>query len=213
MTNNTAQTPEKAQQLFLRSWEYNAALILDELEKIVINRGGAIVSTWQTENRKRYLIVNRSLLNAIWEHEEIVKRFEAYGKNAPLKTVEELEKLKSIPNEPKTSRNGSFLYLQFVLDGMYYSYNMDDNPFFDFSFSKIPVTGGKLIDRDRYAISDNKEWFLDCLWRFDCNDVERREIAHQILNMLELSKTSEPYRGNRKPEKIYFLEGNEEALK
>ena len=42
-------TKTKKERLYLRSWEYNGALILDALENIVLSKGGAIVSTWDID--------------------------------------------------------------------------------------------------------------------------------------------------------------------
>lgn len=205
-------TTEKTQKLYLRSWEYNAALILDELEKIVIREGGAVVSTWRIENKKPYRIVNRSLMKEIRDLSELVNRLEKNNRPTAAEQRAKLERLEAIPNEERTVRNGSFLYLSFVLDGNYYSYNLNDNPFFDFYFSKIPVENG-MIDQDRYGITDNKEWWDDKLWSFNVTDAERKKIAWGILRMLRHSPTSKPYRGGRRPQKLYFLEGNEDALK
>ena len=132
-------TKTEKERLYLRSSDYNAALILDALENIVLSKGGAIVSTWDTRKEKGYLITNRSLDSAIRELRDREKRFARYNKPLSEETQKELERLAAIPNEPRESRNGSYLFLTFVLDGVYYSYNMNDNPFFDFYFSMIEI--------------------------------------------------------------------------
>lgn len=46
---------------YLSGWHYNAACILDELEKLVIANGGELVSTWENEKRHTYEIHRRSI--------------------------------------------------------------------------------------------------------------------------------------------------------
>ncbi len=45
-------------------------------------------------------------------------------------------------------------YIVFEYEGMVYSYNTDDNPFFDFTYSKTPVVNGK-YSRDVYCDKDD----------------------------------------------------------
>ena len=49
----------KTTRLYLPSWKYNCALIIQNLEKIVLNNGGEIASEYGIFNQ--YEITNRTL--------------------------------------------------------------------------------------------------------------------------------------------------------
>lgn len=190
-------------RLYLQNWPYNAALILDEIENLVISKGGKIASTLDKTSRKRYLVTNRTLSAAVRKQEDLVASLRRLERPTLCKQEAELARLKSIPNEPVQSRHGYYLYITFFMDGFYYSYNMCDNPFFDFTFSKIPVVDGK-INPDCYSLCDKKKWFSDGFYRFDCTADDRAKAAAYILDMLISANASQRFRGNRRPEKLYF---------
>ena len=202
---------ENVEIRYLRSWDYNVTLIMEELEKIVLNNGGAIVSTWKTE-RKQYLIENRTLSDEIRKHREHVKRMEALNRPGSAAEREKLERLESIDNTPVLTNYYSFggVYINFVLDGVYYYYSIDDNPFFDFHYDKIPVINGA-IDQDHYTNTCKKEWLYDCFFCFDCSHADRMEAANMIFNMLMNAQFSRKYKGNRKPARLNILAGNIEV--
>ena len=89
---------------YLPAWEYNANIILIELEKIVKNAGGHIVSTWQRSPRKKFLIVNRSLLNIVEDLQTKKERFlNIFKKDLPAEDRERLQRAQQINNEPRES--------------------------------------------------------------------------------------------------------------
>lgn len=196
---------ENVTRLYLSNWSYNAALILDELENLVISKGGKIVSTWNKQGRKRFLISNRTLTGAIAKQEQLVAVLRDRNRPALQEQEKELERLKSIPNSPVLSRNGDFLYINFALNNIYYSFNMDSNPFFDFTFDKIPIVNGK-INPMFYAHTDNKEWFKDEFYSFNCSQEIRKRAAADILKMLLNTPVGRRFNGNRREEKLYELE-------
>lgn len=193
------------QRLYLSNWPYNAAIILDELENLVISKGGKMVSTWKKEGRKSYLISNRSLTDAIHKEESLVNALRERNRPALAEREKELAKLKAIPNEPVLSRNGDYLYITFSLNGIYYSFNMDSNPFFPFTYCKTPVINGK-INPDFYACTDEKEWFLDEFYSFNCTQESRKKAAVDILEMLLAADFGKRFNGNRKNKTVYELE-------
>lgn len=196
---------ENSTRLYLQNWPYNAALILDDLEKLVISKGGKIASTWDKTSRKRYLITNRTLSAAVREQEDLVEALRRFERPALCEAEAKLSRLKSIPNDPIASRHGDYLYITFCLDGFYYSYNMCDNPFFEFTLSKIPVVDGR-VNPDCYSVNDKKTWFTDDFYRFDCSVEDRKKAASRILDMLVSAKAITRYKGNRKPEKLYLID-------
>lgn len=190
------------QRLYLANWPYNAALILDELENMVISKGGKIVSTWKKEGGKSYLISNRSLSAAVHKQETLVNALRERNRPALAEQEKELARLKAIFNEPVLSRNGNYLYITFSLNEIYYSFNMDSNPFFPFTFCKTPIIDGK-INPDFYANSDEKEWLTDDLLSFSCSQESRKKAATNILEMLLAADFGKRFNGNRKNQTVY----------
>lgn len=195
----------KNTRLYLDNWNYNAAIILQELEAIVLNNGGAIVSTWKTGERDTVTITNRTLDKTIREKKELMERLEAH--NRPTDTVrQELEQLEAIKNDPITLYYGDWHYICFTIGNDYYHYSMDRNPFFDFHYGKRPIVAGA-VSPDYYMDNDSKKWLYDCFFTFRCSQDDRREAANLIYNMLLKAPYSSKYRGNRKPAKLAVLEG------
>jgi hypothetical protein len=201
-------TTERAEKRYLSSWKYNAANILTELETIVKNNGGVLCRTWEYSNppawlteRKQFLIVNRSISEAIYKEHEILKRLERLGKTeAARETREKIAGYEAMNNDPVLSYYGDYLYIHFVLDNYFYSFSMDDNPFFDFHFARVKIEEGNKINRNYYLQTDSKKWWDDCFWRANCSSSDIREAANLIYNMLLTADNCRTYaEKNRKP--------------
>lgn len=190
-------------RLYLDSWGYNTALILQELEAIVLQKGGAIVSTWKTTGRETVMITNRNLDEAIQKQRQLVSNLEAFGRNTDAAT-KDLLKLEEIENKPIEAYYGDWHYICFVIDDKYYYYSIDDNPFFDFHYIKCDVVNG-MVTPDYYGQKDNQKWMRDCFLSFRCTQDERRKAAEEIFDMLLTSRDSERYNGKRRPEKLNIL--------
>lgn len=204
MTPNT----ENVQKRYLNAWNYNAAHILEELETIIKNNGGVLCTTWEYGNppawlteRKQYLITNRSLSEALHKEREFLERLERLGRaDTAHKTREKIAQYEAINNDPTLSYYGDYLYINFVLDGIYYSYSMDSNPFFEFYFARVKIEEGNKINRNYYLQSDLKKWWDDCFWRVNCSKSDIREAANLIYNMLLTAENCRTYKEkNRKP--------------
>lgn len=74
-------------------------------------------------------------------------------------------------------------YINFTLDGFYYYYQVDSNPFFPFYFVKSRIENGK-YSRDAYLDNDPKKWFFDCFFSKTCCNADVTEAANLIYNML-----------------------------
>ena len=178
--------------LYLGNWQYNAALILTELETIVKNNGGKICKTWSYGNpptwiteRKKYSVVNSTLIKAIHEARERVQRLETFSRTEAIPAArEELKQLESIDNLPKVLYHGEYLYLNFTLNGNYYCYQLDSNPFFEFYYTKRAITNNNQVNNCCYSDADNKKWWKDILYSFKCTREERHTAALFIFNML-----------------------------
>ena len=184
------------QRLYLNSWNYNAARILSRLAVIVTDNGGHV------KPHNNAIISNRSRDAAIREYSERVERYTALEKNnnnparaaAILDYSRKLEKLLAINNDPITVTHTS--YIRFTLDNCMYYYGVDDNPFFDFHYSKIPVANGA-YNSMCHSDNDEKEWMHDCFFGADCSDADITEAAYLIFNMLVNAKFSTVCRRER----------------
>lgn len=192
-------------RLYLDNWSYNAAIILQELETIVLNNGGAIVSTWKTSERDTVTITNRSLDKAIREKKELIDRLEVHGRTTTT-AREELAQLEEIKNDPITLYYGNWHYICFTIENNYYYYSMDRNPFFDFHYGKQPINKGT-VSPDYYLNTDSKKWLYDCFFTFKCSQDDRREAANNIYNMLLKASYCGKYHGKRKSTPLNILEG------
>ena len=80
-------------------------------------------------------------------------------------------------------------YLSFTLDGMYYYYQFDENPFFPFYYIKTAVFDGKR-DKDACLMECNKEWLRDELFSFRASEYIIRNCARILFNSLVTAKPS-----------------------
>ena len=97
------------------------------------------------------------------------------------KKMAELNMLKGISEEPLQVTHTT--HISFVLNNIYYYYQLDDNPFFPFYYIKTPVVNG-CYHIDAYMVEDKKEWEDECFYRMDCSQADIVECANQIFNML-----------------------------
>jgi len=84
-------------------------------------------------------------------------------------------------SEPITVTHTS--YISFILDEVYYYYQVDSNPLFEFYYYKTPIKNGKR-SRDAGLEADKKEWFSDCFFKSNCSQPDIIEAANLIFNML-----------------------------
>lgn len=82
-------------------------------------------------------------------------------------------------------------WITFIIGGIYYKFDFDDNPFFEDHFTKTPVKDGKVL-RNLYADSPIKDWKYDCLFRI-ASDEQCREIAEELLQKMLDANCSEVY--------------------
>lgn len=176
------------QRLYLNNWGYNSARILRELVKIIENNGGEV----KPSICNRYAMVsNRAIDHAIMETRERLEKYERLeaGGNRNPDCVEAIKKMRDdlecwevFDNTP--FRADHLGYIHFVLNGIQYVYNHDDNPFFDFHFNKMPILKSP-EDHYNYCYQvDKKEWMFDCLFSLTCSHENIVEIANNIFNML-----------------------------
>lgn len=107
------------------------------------------------------------------------------GKVKPLypAVIKELALFQSIPNAPITVTHTS--YINFAMNGVYYSYSLDNNPFFPFHYLKTPIDPkSETYSGDACVEESSKSWFTDPLIGFGCPDSEIESAAGAILSLL-----------------------------
>lgn len=187
----------KTERLYLNSWGYNAARILSELAIIVENNGGQICYANYDSN---YEITNRSINEAIIENEKRIQSVKNHMNtciengltvdenkintviaNLTKENNEILEKYGDEANNPIFCTH--MTYIKFIYNNDYYYYQVDNNPFFEFYYSKYPIINGE-YDGNRYLNEDKKEWLFDCFFKRGCTESDIKEAANLIFNML-----------------------------
>lgn len=194
------------ERLYLATWEYNAARILTELARIVINHGGRV------KPLKNAIISNRTADSARREYKEKIERFTELEKtshnesrvSAIKEYSKKLEALEKVNNDPVMVTHTD--YINFVYDDFYYCYQVNDNPFFDFCYHKTPVKNGR-YSRDTYSIEDKKEWLFDCFFRCDCSFVDVVKAANFIFDMLVQAKPSQIHIESKKQRVANLYDG------
>jgi hypothetical protein len=191
-------------KLYLSNWDYNAALIIEELAAIVENNGGTVKPGTVTIIENRALDENMRKAAARLEQLERIEA-EAPGTNehrtdAIKRLRADIEKWEQIDNTPRTVHHctWSSAYISFKLGGMYYYYQTDSNPFFDFHYQKTPIDINGTVSCCACLENDPKEWLWDCFLRADATDADRREAANLIYNMLVKAAPSVIRRDSRR---------------
>ena len=196
-------------KLYPNNWNYHAALILQELEKIVLNNGGRLCSTWKQEKRELFEIVNRGLLDRKKELEKDIDRRERFKMTEAARGyAAELEKISKIKNDPIITAYADYHYICFVYDGYYYYLQLDRNPFFDFLFTKSRMIDENTTNQNVYSCNFTKCWLWDCFFSFDCSAEDRREAANVIFNELVKAQSSSTYytKDRKNAKTLYFFE-------
>ena len=185
-------------KLYLRTFEYNTYIILNEIIKRIYNNGGFLVSEWKP-TQEPVIIYNRTLQNNIKELKESIQTIESNLKNNNYnddrkkelmeykqKKEKELKDIENIHDE-KIVYNTS--YLHFKLDNYIYYMQFDSNPFFthyihkekinEIKDNKYIVNYNHYIDKFELDIFDNID-----LFKYNLTDEEIKQGADILFNML-----------------------------
>lgn len=185
------------ERLYLSSWGYNAARVLSRVEKLVQDNGGAVIVR---EYNRTALVSDRNLSAIIGKEKDMCDSLRAAldagyndgrdnGRRASLANYSaNLEKHLSIDNSPIPCR--WFTYISFILDGVYYAINLDDNFLFPFTYQKIHLDSDNSYTGDYYAEQLTKEWQFDSLIRCGCSQDDINEAAAMLFNSLINGKFS-----------------------
>lgn len=206
----------KEKKLYLNQWNFNCYLIINELKKEVLKNGGFIVSSWQKE-KETTTIFNRTISEYKIKIEEFKKVKQKYNKkeleelaksNGYIKNMIELEK--DFTNYDYKENKGEKLtttsYLHFVLNNKLYYLQFDENPFFEWYFSKNEISNDLKCSKNYYLQKLNKNIYdLDSYYSMaNKKDVER--IAKNYFDYLVNSKDSQHYNNKTRKESYFIIE-------
>lgn len=169
---------------YATSWQYNSARILTRLAQLVTVQGGkvkplhpAILSDHNLEDACTATQRRLEYWNKLTFTYDPVER-----QTIVAKLQHELARFQSIPNIPITVTHTS--YISFAMNGLYYSYQLDDNPFFPFLYLKTPIENGT-YSGDACLANEPKPWLNDNSFiRYGCSDSEIETAAQAILAQL-----------------------------
>lgn len=162
------------ERLYATSWQYNSARILTRLAQLITAQGGKVKPLYPA------VISDRNLEEACTATQRrILKVREPLISNLQ----KELALFQSISNAPITVTHTS--YINFTMNGVYYSYSLDNNPFFPFHYLKTPIDPkSETYSGDACMEESSKSWFTDPLIGFGCPDSEIESAAGAILSLL-----------------------------
>lgn len=179
-------------ELYLKNWEFNIARILDEVEKIVLQKNGIVNITDfpYIKTNKKMMIHNRTITEYEYTLNEYKEALKLPNSNKDFFNTE-IQKIEKILKENKNNKAkivNHTTYISFILDGLYYYFQVDSNPLFDFYIQKYPVNYNKEKDEyiqeyDYYMMTFEKDLFnYEKVWFDFLNDEEIKKIAIQLFN-------------------------------
>lgn len=172
------------ERLYATSWQYNSARILTRLAQLVTAQGGkvkplhpAVLSDHNLEDDIQDI---EARIRTLTEREN---ESHSDAQTLALQTcLSSLDRLRAIPNTPITVTHTS--YISFAMNGLYYSYQLDSNPFLPFYYLKTPIENGT-YSGDACLANEPKPWLNDNSFiRYGCSDSEIETAAQAILSLL-----------------------------
>lgn len=169
---------------YATSWQYNSARILTRLAQLVTAQGGKVKPLHPA------ILSDRNLEDDIQDIEARIRTLteqenesHSDAQTLALQTcLSRLDHLRAISNTPITVTHTS--YISFIMNGLYYSYQLDSNPFFPFYYMKTPIENGT-YSGDACLANEPKPWLNDNSFiRYGCSDSEIETAAQAILALL-----------------------------
>lgn len=109
-------------------------------------------------------------------------------KNANIGTIENR-------NTGDTQQVNNLTYISFILDGIYYYYQIDTNPFFEFYYHKAPITGDTY--NCTYLEEDSKKWCYGDIYS-DLTQEDINQRAKMLYDFLTTAKNSKVYKERKR---------------
>lgn len=167
------------------SWQYNSARILTRLAQLITAQGGKVkplpLAIFSDRNLEEICTATQRRLESSYNAGLTSHPKERETQISNLQ--KELARFQAIPNAPITVTHTS--YINFAMNGVYYSYSLDNNPFFPFHYIKTPIDPkSETYSGDACLEESSKSWFTDPLIGFGCPDSEIESAAGAILSLL-----------------------------
>ena len=167
------------------SWQYNSARILTCLAQLITAQGGKVKplppAVLSDRNLEEICTATQRRLESSYNAGSTSHPKERETQISNLQ--KELARFQAIPNAPITVTHTS--YIDFTMNGVYYSYSLDDNPFFPFHYLKTPIDPkSETYSGDACMEESSKSWLTDSLIGFGCPDSEIESAAGAILSLL-----------------------------
>ena len=167
-------------RLYLRTYDYNVAKVMNELVKIILKKGGKV----KKPLCDTYSISDRYLEEECQKVEEILHKIDKRGRNEhneayARKKEKEYARISNINNEPIEC---DYLnYITFILDGYFYYFQIEDNVFFPARCEKAKI----VTNKESYFEEISNNWKSDELLSFGLGDRQVTFIAEKILALLQ----------------------------
>lgn len=173
------------ERLYATSWQYNSARILTRLAQLITAQGGKVKplppAVLSGRNLEEICTATQRRLESSYKAGPTSHPKER--KTQIFNLQKELARFQAIPNAPITVTHTS--YINFAMNGVYYSYSLDNNPFFPFHYLKTPIDPkSETYSGDACVEESSKSWFTDPLIGFGCPDSEIESAAGAILSLL-----------------------------
>ena len=198
------------QRFYLNPWGYNACRIMSALAEVVREHGGNVKPTipCMVSDRHKYDALDKlkkekeciewNMDMDVFDDDPVKQKKYVEKLKNRLKSVEmNIRKCEDEINYDKPIPVTHTSYITFEIDGVYYYYQVDDNPFFPFYYVKTPITE-KGYSKDACLEEDAKEWLWDCFFKSECPSEMIIKAANFIFDMLMNAKNSHIYRDCKK---------------
>ena len=198
------------QRFYLNPWGYNACRIMSALAEVVREHGGNVKPTipCMVSDRHKYDVLDKlkkekeciewNMDMDVFDDDPVKQKKYVEKLKNRLKSVEmNIRKCEDEINYDKPIPVTHTSYITFEMDGVYYYYQVDDNPFFPFYYIKTPITE-KGYSKDACLEEDAKEWLWDCFFKSECPSEMIIKAAEFIFDMLMNAKDSRIIRDCKK---------------
>lgn len=169
------------ERLYATSWQYNSARILTRLAQLITAQGGKV------KPLNPAVLSDRNLEEACTATQRRLESSSTFHPKVRESLISNLQKelalFQSIPNAPITVTHTS--YINFTMNGVYYFYSLDNNPFYPFHYIKTPIDPkSETYSGDACLEESSKSWLTDPLIGFGCPDSEIESAAEAIISLL-----------------------------
>lgn len=198
------------QRFYLNPWGYNSCRIMSALAEVVREHGGNVKPTipCMVSDRHKYDALDKlkkekeciewNMDMDVFDDDPVKQKKYVEKLKNRLKSVEmNIRKCEDEINYDKPIPVTHTSYITFEMDGVYYYYQVDDNPFFPFYYIKTPITE-KGYSKDACMMEDEKKWLYDCYFKSDCPSEMIVDASIAIFEMLVKAENSPIYRDCKK---------------